>query len=707
MDPKALEQSAERAGIIPEYLDAWGQHKIISAQTTRQLLDAMAGSGRQPEREAPLPPVWVLREGRAVTLTVPLTEPAQWVLIEENGRRHEGETHRSRMRLPDGLTTGYHKLTLQAGTDLWHCQVIVAPARCYEPMALQSGQKLWGATVQLYTLRSPRNWGIGDFGDLALMIEGTAAQGGAFVGLNPIHALYPALPEWASPYSPSSRRWLNIIYIDVGALPDFQQSATAQQWWCLPETQAALTALRDSDLVDYAGVMALKLQGLHEAFRQFDLRAADDPLNGLFEQFEQEGGESLTNQATFDALHRYLTQAGQPSMGWRQWPERFRQADSEAVREFSRQNPWEIRFFKWLQWQAARQFEQCFQLSRRLNMPIGLYCDLAVGVSEGGMETWCDRTLYCLTASIGAPPDRLGPQGQNWGLPPQDPNVLVDRAFAPFIAMLRANMRHCGALRMDHVMSLLRLWWVPLGESAQQGAYVRYPVDDLLAVLALESHRQQCMVIGEDLGTVPPEITDKLQAAGIYSYKVLFFERKSAISYRSPDEYVPQAMATLTTHDLATLRGFWQQEDLRLGKALNLYPNEAVYQQLVTDRQQARQALLDALHEWKCVPARFSKNARRVVMTPILNRGLHRYVALSRSALLGLQPEDWLDMALPVNVPGTTDQYPNWRRKLSRNVAEIFEDQLIIRLLREVGRLRNKHREENDDRLDKISLLKR
>ncbi len=687
MDPKVLDQAAERAGIIPEYIDAWGQRKIISQATKRQLLDAMAGL-RDDFGQSPVPPVWVIRPGDPLSLALNLNEPVEWVLTEELGRQHEGSMAQRRVTLPGSLPLGYHRLTVRSGLRHWNCQVIVAPARCYEPDALLAGQKLWGACIQLYTLRSRHNWGVGDFGDLALMIEGIAKRGGAFVGLNPIHALYPAAPDWASPYSPSSRHWLNIIYIDVGALEDFVQSAEAQGWWNLPHTQSTLATLRDGELVDYSGVTACKLTALTFAYAQFSRRGEEDPKRRDFVEFIRRGGESLHYQATFDALHRYLTLEGSLSEGWQQWPAEYQQADSPQVREFSQRYSAEIQFFSWMQWVAERQFDECFRLSQRLNMPIGLYRDLAVGVSNGGMETWSDRTLYCLAASIGAPPDRLGPQGQDWSLPPQDPNVLVARAYEPFSEMLRANMRHCGALRIYHVMSLLRLWWVPAQNTAVQGAYVSYPVDDLLAVLALESHRQQCMVIGEDLGTVPREITEKLRAAGVYSYKVLFFERTSPTEFRSPDEYVSQAMATLTTHDLATLRGYWQQEDLRLGQRLNLYPDEAIYQQLLNDRHLARQALLDALHRWKCVPVKLGVHAQRVAMSPVLNRGMHRYLACGNSALLGLQPEDWLDMALPVNVPGTTDQYPNWRRKLTRGVAEMFDDPVVIRLLKEVDRLR-------------------
>lgn len=708
MDANVLDRAALRAGIIPHYIDAWGKRKTISASTKRQLLAAMAGLEGGPEETPPVPPVWVARAGHITPLPVTFDRPVAWDITEENGCFHQGESTGGNVALPDELPLGYHHLRLHEGARQWSCRIIVAPPRCYEPPALLAGHKLWGATVQLYTLRSKRNWGMGDFGDLALMISGVARQGGAFVGLNPIHALYPAAPGWASPYSPSSRRWLNILYIDVGALADFQQSASAQAWWSDPQTQSRLAALRAEEWVNYPEVAQCKFTALAFAFEQFEARAADDPERQAFIAFNRAGGQSLRDQATFDALHRRLSGAEQALAGWRQWPPEYQQADGDGVREFSRRHRRDILFFTYLQWQAARQFDACSRLCEQLNMPIGLYRDLAVGVSEGGMETWSDRSLYCQTASVGAPPDKLGPQGQNWCLPPQDPNVLTARAYEPFIAMLRANMGGCGALRIDHVMSLLRLWWIPGGQSAGQGAYVRYPVDDLLAVLALESHRQQCMIIGEDLGTVPREITGKLQAAGIYSYKVLMFERTDPSRFRPPDEYVAQAMATLTTHDLATLRGYWQHDDLSLGHRLKLYPSEEVYQHLLADRQTARQALLSALHHWKCVPAKMSTNAQKLKMSPLLNRGLHRYLARSASVLVGLQPEDWLDMALPVNVPGTTDQYPNWRRKLSYDLPDMFDDDVLARLLREVNRSRHQPAaEKSDPAAAKAGLVKK
>ncbi|MDW9424782.1 4-alpha-glucanotransferase, partial [Yersinia enterocolitica] len=337
---------------------------------------------------------------------------------------------------------------------------------------------------------------------------------------------------------------------------------------------------------------------------------------------------------------------------------------------------------------AASQFEDCFRASQTWKMPLGLYRDLAVGVAEGGAETWCDRELYCLKASVGAPPDILGPLGQNWGLPPMDPHVMAARAYQPFIDLLRANMTSCGALRIDHVMALLRLWWIPYGQTADQGAYVKYPVDDLLAILALESQRHRCMVIGEDLGTVPVEIVGKLRDSGVYSYKVLYFEHDSENTFRAPQSYPVQAMATITTHDLPTLRGYWQSDDLTLGNKLGLYPDQQILKQLYLDRERAKQGLLEGLHHYDCVPKKVGHKASLLSMSQVLNRGLQRYVADSASALLGLQPEDWLDMAAPVNIPGTTDEYPNWRRKLTSSLEEMFADDQVNRLLKDLDKRR-------------------
>ncbi|MDH2067015.1 4-alpha-glucanotransferase [Pantoea sp. GD03673] len=669
------------AGIAAEYINAHGKPQAIPTLTRQRLLAVMQTPRQQ---STPLPPVVIFRSGDLLSLSPQLNDDAHWHLTSEAGDISSGRCQPAQpLHLPP-LPEGYHQLTLQQGAELWSCRVIIAPARCYEPPALQAGESLWGACVQLYTLRSATNWGVGDFGDLQRMLPEVAARGGAFIGLNPVHALFPSSPESASPYSPSSRRWLNVVYIDVSAVSDFRQSAAAQAWWQQPETQQTLEQARAAKEVDYTAVTRLKIQALRLAWPQFTQRDTADPEVLAFHAFIREGGESLLHQALFDALHADQIAQDSGRWGWPVWPEALQHPDSPAVQTFLAQHPDQVRFWLWLQWLAAQQFERCWNHCQQQQMPVGLYRDLAVGVAQGGAETWSERDLYCKEASIGAPPDILGPRGQDWGLPPMDPQVMRQRAWDPWIALLRANMRHCGALRIDHVMALMRLWWIPAGESAMHGAYVHYPIDDLLAILALESQRHRCMVIGEDLGTVPEAIVDKLRDGGVYSYKVLWFEQVSDAGFRLPASWPRQAMAVATTHDLPTLRGWWQSDDLTTGAQLGLYPDKVVLAGLYQDRIRAKQALLNSLHRVGALPKRAGRDARRTGMSKALNRAMQRYLADSHSALLGLQPEDWLDMATPVNIPGTSDEYPNWRRKLSVDIETLFSDAGTDVLLRDL-----------------------
>ncbi|MEQ1967720.1 4-alpha-glucanotransferase [Xenorhabdus nematophila] len=715
MENKSLDHLATEAGIASEYINAYGKPQAIPAEIRHRILEAMSMnipverpvSSRMPA----LPNVKVITQGQ--TATLPLNEAGnyQWQIYTEQGEIFHGHCQQQ-FTLPIGLPLGYHTLTLIPEVEQENrpqqqsIQLIVAPERCYEPKALTQGGKLWGACVQLYTLRSENNWGIGDFGDLKSMLQELAQHGGAFVGLNPLHAIYPAMPENASPYSPSSRHWLNIIYIAVNQVEDFKQSACAQAWWQSPATQKKLQQAREAEWVDYTTVMTLKMDALRLAYPQFK-RLPDDDLRHInFQEFVLKGGTNLYSQAVYDALHHQLYRENNTYWGWPVWPEKYREPDSEAVKAFCHSHLQEVAFFLWLQWLADTQLAECFTTSQNNNMPIGIYRDLAVGVAQGGAETWCNRTIYCTKASIGAPPDILGPRGQNWGLPPMNPHILKVQAYQPFIELLRSNMRHCSALRIDHVMSLLRLWWIPQGETADKGVYVYYPVDDLLAILALESQRNHCMVIGEDLGIVPEEIVDKLRERGVYSYKVFYFERNEHGEYRSPNEYPVQAMATITTHDLPTLRGFWQGRDLTLGESIGLYPDKTLLAELYAERKRCKQALLESLdrHGYlselnpllkENIPlslqqTTLQEQAEQTISASI-NLGVHCYTAHSNCALLGLQPEDWQDMANPVNIPGTTTEYPNWRRKLTRTLEAMFADKQINQLLQTVSEYRKQN----------------
>ncbi|MFT4274184.1 MAG: 4-alpha-glucanotransferase [Pantoea sp.] len=667
--------------IALDYIDAHGQSQTISADTRQRLLAAMQPAAAE---RSPLPAVRVFQHGQPLELSPTLTGPALWRLQSESGDEWSGQCVPDQsLRLPV-LPEGYHQLTLSSAGNSFSCKIIVTPSRCYEPGELLNGESLWGACVQLYTLRSEHNWGIGDFGDLKLMLQQVAQRGGAFIGLNPLHALFPGMPESASPYSPSSRRWLNVIYIDVNAVDDFTRSEDAQRWWQSPATRQIWQDVRASDWVDYRAVTQLKLTALRLAWTFFRLRDLADPDVNAFEAFVTAGGESLQLQGVFDALHAALLAQDEGNYGWQVWPQVWQHPDSAAVRAFRIEYSDEVNFYLWLQWLAARQFAACWEVCQQQQMPIGLYRDLAVGVAQGGAETWGDRHLYCLQASVGAPPDILGPLGQNWGLPPMDPQVMQARGYQPWITLLRANMRDCGALRIDHVMALLRLWWIPRDGNAAQGAYVHYPIDDLLAILALESQRHRCMVIGEDLGTVPDAIIGKLRDAGVYSYKVLYFEQTSATGFRPPRQWLRQAMAVATTHDMPTLRGWWQSDDLTTGSKLGLYPDKIILAGLHQQRRAAKQALMRSLRR----TGYLAKFTRQTVMNTTLNHAMHGFLADSSSALLGLQPEDWLDMAAPVNIPGTTDQYPNWRRKLRVTLETLFRDAQVNALLADIHQRR-------------------
>ncbi len=446
--------------------------------------------------------------------------------------------------------------------------------------------------------------------------------------------------------------------------------------------QQQLQNARAADLVDYPLVTKLKLNALEKVFEYQNSQylSKNTRLNKVFKAFVADGGDSLQTLAVYDALQESLAAQQKLFSGWPVFPTEFSDFHNPAVKKFTKKHAKRVKFFLWLQWQAALQLEMANQVAQKSNMLIGLYRDLAVGVSEGSAEIWGNKALYCTEASVGAPPDILGPLGQNWGLPPMDPEKLFEQQYQPIIEMFDANMRATGALRIDHVMALLRLWWVVKGDDAKKGGYVYYPVDDLLAILALESHRHQSLVIGEDLGTVPDEIRAKLADNGVYSYRVFFFEQAPDGGFFSPSHYPEQSMSTLTTHDMPTLAGYWHCDDLTLGKELGIYPAEDILSALYASRHHNKQSILDTLHGHHSVNDEVGRDVHNVSMCKALNFGMQLHMASGSSALLSLQLEDWLEMDKPVNIPGTFNEYPNWRRKLTRNLQDIFNDSSLNEL---------------------------
>ena len=711
MTQQLLQQLVEMRGIETQYVDAWGKPATIAESSKAKLLNTLGYDTSSDEKIqsqitqdiksvwlSPLNPVQVVRNTQEINLAVRLpielvNDDHTLTVTCENGdvlthqftpvdqemttmaHIDDVEFHEYVVTLPLDLPLGYHDVVLSADDDEFaRSRLIVAPEACYTPNEIKEGKKIWGLSVQLYCVRSEKNWGIGDFSDLALLIEKAAGVGADFIGLNPIHALYPANPNACSPYGPSSRRWLNYLYIDVTAI-DGYDDASVQAVVSSDEFKATLEHARNVEHVDYEAVAHVKLAALKAVFDVYDAKylRKSTKQNKAFKAFVEAGGESLDMLAVYDALQSHLKAEGKDSWGWPVFPQEYKDYYNPAVAKFKSANEQDVKFYLFLQWIAAQQLELASNKATDAGMTIGLYRDLAVGVSEGSAEIWGNKDLYCTGASVGAPPDILGPLGQNWGLPPMDPRKLYEQGYQPIIDLFASNMASSGSLRIDHVMALLRLWWVVKGDNAKDGGYVYYPVDDLLGILALESHRNQSLVIGEDLGTVPEEIRSKLADNGVYSYRVFFFEQAEDGGFFSPSHYPVQSMSTLTTHDMPTLIGYWHCLDLELGKEIGLYPTEEILQTLYADRHENKQAILDTLHGHGSIGDNVGRDVNHTGMNRELNNGMQVHMAGGSSALLSLQLEDWLEMDKPVNIPGTFDEYPNWRRKLTENIESMFD----------------------------------
>ncbi|MBM3357698.1 MAG: 4-alpha-glucanotransferase [Betaproteobacteria bacterium] len=703
-----LERACAACGISTEYRDVWGKTHRVPADTCRALLAAMgvaAGSDAELEqalaaREARdwrrvLAPVLVVRAD-APELAVPVTLPApalgrrhSWSLVEEQGARHGGEFEpaglpaigerrisgagfvRFALRLPAVPPPGYHRLEIGAldapGEARAAAPLIVVPARCYLPPGMANG-RVWGPMVNLYALRSERNWGIGDYTDLRGVMELAARCGAAVVGVNPLHALFPHDPEHASPYSPASRQLLNVLYLDPEGVPDFAECEPARERLASAEFQARLRAVRGAERLEYRAVAELKFEILERIYTHFRDRhlARGTERAAAFRAFQQAGGESLRLASLFYALQEHLGASDARVWGWRSWPEPYRDPRTPEVAQYAREHVERTEYHDYLQWNAELQLDAVGKRSLELGLRVGLYQDLAVGVDPGGAEAWGAQSLYAGAVSIGCPPDDFNLKGQSWGLPPLLPDQLTAAAYAPIVALLRENMRDAGALRIDHVMGLMRLFWVPAGELPARGAYVSYPFEDLLGIVALESQRNLCIVIGEDLGTLPDGLAERLRAAGVLSYRLLYFEREPDGAFRAPQRYPAQALAAVSTHDLPTLRGFWQGRDLDLRSALKLFPSEELRQRQIVERAQDRARLLVALEAEKLLPPGASVHAiPGPEVTHDFMVAVHRFLARTPCRLLMVQPEDLFGQLDQVNLPATTAvEHPNWRHRL-------------------------------------------
>jgi len=565
----------------------------------------------------------------------------------------EGQYIQYRLELVNGdLGLGYHGIALKLKSSLETCRqrteipedltfngiLMVAPRAAYQGVLSATLQekrhKPWGVSVQLYSLRSDSQWGIGDFGDLEELLAFLASHGADFIQLNPLHALDIAAPEHPSPYSPCDRRRLNPLYIHLPSVPEYEHLASELT---SPSWQEEIVALNRDNWLDYPKVSELKYRAfarLYSVFCEMHL-AKETPRAKRFNDFVAEQGEALVEFAQAESLRSPRTIAQDEG------------------------------FYLYLQFVAETQLQLCQLKAKEAGMGIGLIRDLAVGAALQGVEVQANAEQFCLNASIGAPPDPFAPQGQNWGLTPLDPVKLKQHDYRHFIELIRANMENCGALRIDHVMGLLRLWWWPLDKHLGKGAYVYYPVETLLAIVCLESQRARCIVIGEDLGLVPPDIIHRLYQAGIYSNELFYF-CKDHQGFKSPEQYKSQSLMMLANHDVPTLVAWWTCSDLHLRRQLALLASDGQLDEALAAREYEKQQLVSLLIQQKLLPDSVAQDVD-------INELLTAWMTLGASGCSALYSVQWCDLLgdrHAVNIPGTWLEYPNWQRRLPLSVMQ-------------------------------------
>jgi 4-alpha-glucanotransferase len=626
-----LSERAARCGIETEFWDAFGQHRTVEPQVLARFLEAL-GTG-VPEGERLLPHTIVLRGDCERRIALPASVRRLRFEILSDHVIAEGDADAPVITLPPDLSVGVFRLRVMV-TDptpvAADTTLILCPREAFQGGSI-APERMWALAVQLYGVRSRCNWGHGDFSDLAALIDLAADCGASGIGLNPLHALFDDRASETSPYFPSSRLFLNPLYIDVEAVPEFPGVEAAG-------LRALIDQLRDTTLVDYERVADAKMRALRLAFEAFRRdRSAERRVE--LDDFRQAQGNRLLRFACFEVLRR------RHEGPWWNWPAEWRRHDDAALAELRRADDDEVGFFEFLQWIAHEQLDRCRERARKRGMPMGLYLDIAVGVRSDGFDAWCDQDAVIAGMAVGAPPDMLNTRGQDWGLAGFNPVSLDREQFLPFRQMLHASMRYAGAIRLDHVLGLKRLYMIPHGMSPQHGAYIRFPFEALLAVTALLGVEHRCIVIGEDLGTVPENFRETLADWGLWSYQVMMFERTGQGDFVPPERYRRNALVSFNTHDLPTFVGWHDQRDLATKRSLDIDPGETGEQ-----RHRAVKALRRTVGHQGDQAIDYPAVARHLAHTP--------------SRLLVISLEDVLGVAEQVNLPGTMNEHPNWRHRL-------------------------------------------
>lgn len=683
MSDDVLHDVARRAGIVVEWQDYAGKPHMVAAPVLRRVLGALglpADTNRELSatrrlltkrtRLADLPPLVTAVAGRPTRLDVGGNEarPAELILEQGGMRPITLLPSRGRLRIAAVHEIGYHRLQVEDREIV----LAVAPPRCRSIEDMVPEARLWGLSAQLYGLTHNKDIGIGDLAGAAALAKSAGAKGADAIGLSPMHALYAADPNHFGPYAPSSRLFINPLH----AAPELIFGAAAYNR--AMEDAGADRLPPDDGLIDWPSASPMKYAVLRKLFEYFvDGTEWDGALGADFARFRAAHGALLHGHACFEALQA----AKSPNRAWREWPADLRNPRSATVMSFAEANAEEILFHQFLQWISDRSLAAAQLQARESGMRIGLIGDIAVGLDPGGSQAWSHQSDVLLGLTIGAPPDLLNPRGQDWGLTGFSPRAMEDNGFAPFIATLRAGMRNVGGIRVDHAMGLSRLWLTPEGSSPADGAYLTYPVVDLLRLLALELVRHNVVVIGEDLGTVPEGFHDMLEQGGIHGMRVLWFERDDEADFIPPIKWGSSAVAMTSTHDLPTVAGWWKGVDIdvrrkhgRLGEGVDPL---AVKQ----ERERDRPKLWDAFAREKVSegPRPAPEETARVVDAAV------KFIAKTELPLSLIPLEDLIGQEEQPNLPGTVVEHPNWRRRLPMPAGSVLEEELVARRIEAVA----------------------
>jgi 4-alpha-glucanotransferase len=655
----AIRAAAERCGVQQQFWDIFGKPHVTETDTNRAILtclgfdcsseDALAASLAERdsgERYRALPPVLVVSGSASVRIPVRSSDPLELTLELESG-----ETRNVWSDAAIELPLGYHQV--KAGDCAM--RLIVTPDRAHKLIR----ERQAGLGVTLWGLRSARNWGCGDFRDLRALIDWAVPNLRVeFIALSPLHAIHNRAPYNTSPYLPLSIFYRNFLYLDIEDIAGFEMD---------DKTRAEIKALRETETVEYEGVAAVKRRALE---RIFEARPVSD---SCLRWIEAEGS-LLRTFATYCALDEFLHAANPNLWIWPDWPEEFRDPASDAVHAFAASHARRILFHGWVQWLIDEQIGAIQKHALAAGMSIGLYHDLALATDRCGADLWGYRSYFVNGARVGSPPDGFSPTGQDWSFPPPNHERHCEDGYRLYSESIRKTMRHGGALRIDHVMRLFRLYWIPEGNDAAHGAYVEDRASDLVRILALESVRNNAVIIGEDLGTVEDDVRETLAEFGILSYRLLIFEADEN-GFRAPAQYPAQALTSTTTHDLPTMAGFWTGQDIEARLHTGVVDRSS-YESQWRDRRRDKQQLLDALFTAQLLPPPYERDASRITeLTPELHYAISGFLASTPCALWLINQEDITRERYQQNMPGTTSEYPNWSRKMRWTIEELSSDE--------------------------------